>query len=302
MTTPNYTNFDSANPSGTQTPTAYAVSDLDNLKALRDAILTGRVGGFVMSRTTGTGPDAARPQYITWTNGALAFRSNATWGGTGNWQITSIAWEYTADSGGEWKSLGTAQANTYDGSNNITSTTNSGGVFTLFIEVWTKLLKLMYDFYTGHAGTAVGSAHSGVGTIASQAANSVALTGGTMSGVAIDNSNVGETTPALGRFVRVKEKYVDLGTTSPTLDWNAGSCFKYAPGSGSTTTITHSNKPGANQYQGVMIMAVGWGSVTSLTHGITWVGGTPTFKTGTGVDWIGVWCADNGTIYGSKTS
>jgi hypothetical protein len=70
MPTPAHTDFDNVNPQSSQTPAAFATSNMADLKALRDAILSGRIEGFVQTRTNGTGT-ANQPQFVTWLNAAL---------------------------------------------------------------------------------------------------------------------------------------------------------------------------------------------------------------------------------------
>lgn len=158
MPTPAYTNLDSNKPSGSDSPTTYATDNIANIRALRDMVITGRAAGFVQSRTTGTGPDASRPQYLTWLNSTLqiGFRMKSTWGGTGNCQQTSVEWEWTNDNGSSWTTLGTAQANTFDSSDNITATTNSGGFVALVMEIWTKVLRLFSQISIDATNSRVG--------------------------------------------------------------------------------------------------------------------------------------------------
>lgn len=160
MPTPAYTALDSNKPVGTSSPATYATDNLNNIRALRDMATLARAAGFLQYRTTGTGPDASRPQYIEWINSTLqvGLRMKMTWGGTGNYQVTSCEWEWTNDNGSSWTTLGSAQANTFDASDNITGTTNSGGAITLVFELWAKLLRHMNDT-SMHGGTtpAVGS-------------------------------------------------------------------------------------------------------------------------------------------------
>ena len=193
MPTPAYTNLNSNKPAGTDSPTTYATDNLNNVRALRDMVITGRAAGFIQSRTTGTGPDAARPQYITWLNSSLqiGFRMKSTWGGTGNCQQTSVEWEWSNDNGSSWTTLGTAQANTFDSSDNITATTNSGGFVSLVMEMWTKLLRLVgaikIDAATSNVGIGaaptkkldveIGSANNGVRVISTGSGGGAAAVG-----------------------------------------------------------------------------------------------------------------------------
>lgn len=207
MPTPAYTELDSNAPDGTTAPGTYTSKDLANVRALRDMAIAGRASGFIQSRTTGTGPDAARPQRITWLNATLTigFRVEFVWGGTGNYQPTSVEWSWSNDNGASWTVMGTAQANTFDGSDNITATTNSGGFSAILLEVWTKCLRVVAGVAAHIAAT--GTAVHGLGSMSTQAASAVAVTGG-----AIDGTALGATTPANVDATRVREKANDYGT------------------------------------------------------------------------------------------
>lgn len=266
MTTPAHTDFDSNNPQGSQAPTPAMSSALGNDRSLRDMILTGRVEGFVQSRTTGTGPDATRPQLVTWYNSSLGigFRWNITWSG---FQIASVLEEWTNDSAATWTAVNSAQANTYDASNDITASTNAGGWVTMFFEVWTKVLKVASDF-AGHIAS-TGTAVHGLGTIATQAANAVALTGGSLNGVTI-----GASTRAAGDFTRITE---DLNTYAPgagagvAVDWGKGGAVITTNG---TNAITFTGIPSSG-LAGVYIEIDNLNNVTwpaSVDFGL---GGTP---------------------------
>lgn len=201
MPTPAYTEFDNAGPDGTSgTGTTYTGTDLANIMAMRDSAIGGRVKGWIQSQTTGTGPGADRPQFKTWLNAGLllGFRMNTTWGGTGTFQLSSVQWEWSNDNGASWAVMGAAQANTYDGSDNITATTNSGGFSTIVMELWTKLLRTLSTVTTHIAAT--GAAVHGLASMSTQAASAVAITGGTVNG-----TPVGDTTRARGSFTRVAE-------------------------------------------------------------------------------------------------
>lgn len=211
MPTGSYTNLDSNKPSGSDTPTAFANDTLANVRALRDMVVTGRVAGFVQSRTTGTGPDAARPQYLTWLNSTLSlgFRMKSTWGGTNNCQQTSVEWEWSSDNGSTWATMGTAQANTFDSNDNITDSTNSGGFVSLVMELWTKVLRLVLAIKTN------ASNHVGIGTSAPGATFEVkhsSANGG-------DPETTGSTqTYGIGRF-RYGNGALDIGGYANGTTW-----------------------------------------------------------------------------------
>lgn len=217
-----YVEIDSAAPAGSSNPTTYSGKDLDNVRALRDLAITGRVPGWIQSRAQGTGPGVDRPQFITWLNATLSigFRMNITWGGTGNYQQSSVQWQWAAagDYPNTWTNMGAAQANTWDANNNITATTNSGGAFSLVLEVWTKALKVIADLaaHVAAAGTAV----HGLGNMSTQAKTAVDIDGG-----AIDATAIGDSTRARGSFTRVAEDvniYTPGAGAGVNIDWAKG--------------------------------------------------------------------------------
>lgn len=247
MPTPAYVELDSNKPDGANSPTVYSGDDLANVRSLRDMAIAGRAKGFVQSRATGTGPDATRPQLITWLNATLSigFRLNITWSG---FQATSIQWEWSNDNGGSWTAMGSAQAQTFDASNNITATTNSGGFFGILLEVWTKVLKAVSDLAAHVAAT--GTAVHGLGTMSTQAASAVAITGG-----AIDGTPVGATTPKDVDATRIREDFHDYGAiangATVTLELNKYAHFAFTPSSttSDTVTIAVSGAPANNKSQ-----------------------------------------------------
>lgn len=278
MTTPTHTDFDSANPQGSQSPTGYATSDLANQRALRDMIIAGLVPGFIETRTNGTGT-ANQPQFITWYNSALGigFRWNITWT---TFQPTTIREEWTNDSGVSWTPIegsGTPTLSdmvlTYDGSDNITGSTNFGGMVTVLMEHWAKLLRVVSGLaaHIANSGTAV---HS-LGTMSTQAASAVAITGG-----AIDGTDAGNTTRGKGSFTRVVE---DLNTYTPGA--GAGVAVDWAKGGSTITTngtnaITFANVPAGMAGHAIYIdnlnnvtwpgtMSWGLGGVPSIAGAVT---------------------------------
>lgn len=307
MPTPAYTDFDSNVPAGADSAADYAVDDLANQRALRDMVITGRVKGFVQSRTTGTGPDATRPQYITWMNSSLAigFRMKSTWGGTGNYQQTSVEWEWSNDTGGSWTSMGTAQANTFDASDNITASTNSGGFITLVMELWTKVLRGVASLASHTAAT--GTSVHGLGSMSTQAASGVAVTGGSING-----TTVGLTTPAAVRATRVAEAFTDLGSIADagtaTMDLSLGSHFAMTPSSTTshTMTVAVSNPPASGQSQGFIFEIINGrrsaDAKITWPAAFKWVGGSATRPLDTALELSGrnlfsAVVRDGGTTY-----
>jgi hypothetical protein len=246
-----HVDLDSNNPVGTQTPAAYATSDLANLRALRDMIIVGLVPGFVQTRTQGTGPDVQRPQFLTWNNATLniGFRWNITWTG---FNPTTVQEEWQNDGVPNWLAVGAAQVNTFDASNNITASTNSGGHVNLIFELWGKVGKVVSDFATHIAAT--GTAVHGLASMAIQAASAIAVTGGN-----IDGTVLGATTPEKADTKRVREvidnggaatAVANAGTYTP--DLALAGYFKVQPSATLADTITiaaPSNAPSASRTQ-----------------------------------------------------
>lgn len=300
MPTPAYTEFDSNKPDGSTSHTTYATDDLNNVRGLRDMAMGMLAKGFVQSRTTGTGPDAMRPQFVTWLNATLlvGFRWKLTWGGTGNWQVTSVEMEWSNDNGGTWTSVRTAQANTLDGSGNITASTQSGGGWTMFLELWGKVVKVVSDFAAHIAAT--GTAVHGLGDVSTQTSSAVNFTGGTAKGVTLGGTGAGEA--KLATVAAVRETFNDYGTivtgNTCTVELDKyGASRIQAPASGSFT-VAFSGVPASGFVEGHVIEAVNWGVITpTLPANKRWSGGVqPTF-TASGVDIIRVYTRDNGANY-----
>lgn len=288
MPTPAHTDFDSANPQGSQTPTAFSTSALNNDRAGRDLIIAGLVPGFVQSRANGAGT-ANQPQYITWYNSALGigFRWNLTWT---TFQPTSVQEEWTNDSGATWTAVGAAMVLTYDGSDNITASTVHGGFVNVLLEVWAKELRLVSGLAAHIAAT--GTSVHGQGTLSTQNANAIAVTGGTING-----TSVGLTTPALSRFLRVLEAFVDLGAigagATATMDLSAASHFAMTPSATTADlmTIAVSNPPASGQTQGFMFEIINGrrsaDAKITWPAAFKWVGGSATRPLDTALELAG---------------
>lgn len=266
MTTPAHTDFDSTKPSGASTPTVFTTDTVNNLIAARDMIIDGKVKGFIQSRTNGTG-SANQPQFLTWYNSALGigFRWNITWTG---FQLTTVTDEWTNDSAASWTAIG-AQANTYDGANNITASTVSGGFATLLMEVWTKCLKVVSDFATHAAAT--GTAVHGLGTAAVANLASMLITGTST----FNGASVGDTSPPTVDSKRVRETFHDYGGplangATVTIEWDKYSFAAFTPSAtaADTVTIAFSGSPAAGLGQGVTLEIIN--GLRSADGKITW--------------------------------
>lgn len=304
MPTPAYTDANWNKPAGSDTPTVFSGDTLTAVRALRDMAIAGRVAGFVQSRTQGTGPDVARPQYIAWYSAALGigFRKKITWT---SYKPTTVEWEWTNDSAASWTSMGAAQVNTFDASDNITASTNSGGFVTLVHEIWAKALKVVADLAAHIAGTGTGV--HGLGSMSTQAASAVAITGGTANALAL-----GATTPADADATRIREKFNDYGSIGAggtvTLELDKYSHFSFTPHAttSNAVTIALSGVPASGRSQVFTLEIInGQRSADSLITwpaAFKWIGGAAVRPVDTSLEAAGrniftVVTRDGGTRY-----
>lgn len=276
MATPSYTHFDSANPQGSQTGPNAIISMLNNLVALRNQEFTGKVKDHVFERANGSGT-ADDPQYFYWKNATTSvwFRATNTWS---SGKLTSQTWDWSNDAGSTWASVFAADSNTFDANYNITASTQGNSIAVFLWEAIAKVRKVIADLATHIAGT--GASVHGLGTMSTQAASAVAVTGGTINGTA-----VGGSTPAAADATRIREAFVDAGTIAgggtATLDWSVASHFALtAPTSTSSFTIAFSNLPASGKTQGILIEIIngqrsGGGTITYPANA-KWLGGVAT--------------------------
>jgi hypothetical protein len=259
---PAYTEFDSANPQASQAPTPFSTSALNDLRALRDGVITGRIPGWVQSRVTGTGPGVDRPQRLYWMNATLSigFKMQMTWGGTGTVQPLTVGWFWT--SGADWNAtpesavwtqMGSTQSNTFDANDNITVTTFSGGITTLIFEIWAKCLRVVAGLATHVAAT--GTSVHGLGS-----ASTASLTAMAIAGTSSFNGStgVGNSTAVPVDATRVRENFVDLGAigngATATMNASLYGHFAMTPSAtlSHTMTVAVSNPPAAGKSQTIM--------------------------------------------------
>jgi hypothetical protein len=235
-----------------------------NQLALRDSVIMGRVPGWTMTVSGGT---AEEPTYRLWTNTANTnqiLRAQYTWA---SGYISVVTWTYsTTGSGGTFDAVAT-ETITRDGSENQTTSTNAS-MLSWFYE-WVGKFKALRALFTAHNGGAVGTYHSGIGTIASQAANSVTITGGSVNGTA-----VGTSTAAEGLFTRAAEQfntYTPGSGASQAIDWAKGGSTLTNSGS---NTLTFSNVPASRVATHALYVTVF--NSTTFPAAVTWgLGGKP---------------------------
>lgn len=229
-----YTQFDSANPTGAQTGPNVVVSTLNNLIALRNSILSGKVKDFVFERVNGTGT-AADPQYFYYKNSLtnIWFRATNTWTAGA---LTSQTWEWSDDAGGTYAAMHGADAVTYDADKNITAGSIGSSMIVIALEALAKAKKLITDLAAHIAGTGTGV--HGLGSMATQAASGVAITGG-----AVNGTTIGATARSTAEFTRTTEDlntYAPAASAAQAIDWAKGSSKLTTNG---TNVLSFSNVP-----------------------------------------------------------
>lgn len=123
-----------------------------------------------------------------------------------------------------------------------------------------------------------------LGTIASQNATSVAITGGS-----IDGTSFGATTPAAVNASKVSTAVSALGSISGTvsIDCSVANVYTFTPST--ATTLSFTNPPAAGRAQ-VIVLKITNGGAQTITYpsGSKFPGGTAPTLTSAGIDWLGV--------------
>lgn len=276
-----YTAFDPANPTGSQTGSAFATSTLANFLTLRDAILAGRMTpSWTMTASGGT---AERPATRTWSDGGTRrLRATFTYNADG-YRVDSIAWDYSTNSGSLYESMGTSESWTFDGSLNVTATTASSWLSTWLHELWAKFLSLRAT-YNAHAASS--SAHS-MGSIATQSAASVAITGGSVTNVTLE-------------YNTARGKIVNLGniTGSVAIDWSLGDFF-YGTVTG-ISTLSWSNLPSGKAGSVTLELTNPGAFSVTWPSGVKWPGALAPSRTASGVDLYEFVCRDGSIVRGAQ--
>lgn len=287
-----YGTFQSGKPDGSvDTGPNVSINARRNLLALRDAILMGQMQGFAFSKTDGSGT-AEQPQYFLWTNGTIILRATNTWSAAGvtSGNLTQQVWELSTNSGSSYDAICT-QTFSYDGSANLTATTNAGGLLSWFLMYLARIKKVITDLAAHTAAT--GTSVHGLGSMSTQAASSVAITGGSA-----NNTAIGASTPNTGDFTRANES---CGTETVS-GVNAGVTVSWAVGASTmtnngTNALTFSNVPAAGRMATRAIRVSNLNN-TTFPAAVTWgAGGKPSIST---TCWVTMWTVDGGTtVYAS---
>jgi hypothetical protein len=242
----------------------------------------------VLFRSSSTGSPTTtvdQPAYWFFKSGAIWLRGTITWGaGAGtNGNPTQIVWDLSSNTGSDYTS-GTGgnictQGFTWDATTGaLTATTGAGGAGSWLMGLLGKykVLKAAYD-----AHVASSTAHS-AGTMSTQAASAVAITGG-----AVSCTYEREASNSLGATI----------TGSTAINWQAGGYFTGTI-TGAGGTFTHTNLPnGVVGY--VTLLITNAGVATTLLAGVKWSGAAVPAFTASGKDLVTLLCADGATVYGS---
>ena len=256
MATPAYTALDVTKPAIGNVRSTDIAAMLANTIDLRDGIITGRIPGFTLT----TASNVEEPAWRQWANGAYVLRATYTYS---SGYVTQVVWSWSNDTYATNATIATETA-TY------TSTHQTGGANSSLLSwlyEWIGKLKDLRTLYTAHAAATGTSAH-GLGTMSTQSASSVAITGGAF------NGTVGATTPAEGLFTRASEQY---NTYTPgsgaaqALDWAKGGSSMTNNGA---NTVSFTNVPASRVATHVLYCTVF--NSTTFPAAVNWgLGGKP---------------------------
>jgi hypothetical protein len=267
------TAFDETKPAGNQTGPSFAASANANDTALRDACLMGLAEGFDLTVSGGT---AGQPALFYWKKSTTWLRATPTWGsGAGkDGNIVSMAWDLSTNSGSSYDAIGTT-ALSFDTSGNLTTATGVSGWVAWLWGLMGKAYKLAADLAT-HVALTGSSAH-GLGTISTQAASAVAITGGSAS------------------LTYEREAKVAKGNVagSTAIDWAAGG-LQTLTVTGSSAALTWSNLPSG--VVGYLTLDVANGAIATSLFTAQKPGGTALSWTNPGRDVVTLMCHDGATV------
>lgn len=279
-----YTPFVTTTPTTSgQTRQQIVDSSRNNLLALRDAIVAGRVAGWNLSVSGGS---AEEPSIRLWSSGTDRIRATHTYAAG---FITQIVWEYSSNSGGAYDAICTETV-VYDGNSNQTSGNNSSALSWLW--EWIGKLKALRTLYTAHAAATGASVH-GLGSMSTQAAGAVSVTGGTING-----TTIGGTTQAMGTFLSAREKHIGVTFAAPTttIDWATGGSFDFTATGSGAVTLAFANLPATGLGVSITVDVTNGGLRTwTYPAAVKWAGGVAPTLTSSGRDILGFMTRDGGT-------
>lgn len=271
MTTPAFTHIDVTKPTVAGTRQVGIDATRNNGAALVYYITCGRATGWTLS----TASNVEEPAWRMWANGVERLRGTYTYS---SGYVSQVVWEWSNDSAVSWATLFTETC-TY---NSTHQTAGNNSSLLSWLYEWVGKFKDLRTLFTAHNGGAVGTYHSGVGTIAAQAASAVAITGGSIKGTTIGGTGANEAVN--GKFTAANEKYAGdvSGTTAFTLDLSLGTWFRISPTGNYTVAV--SNAPASGWANVILLEVVNGASKTLTASGFTgsWgAAGAPTFSANT---------------------
>lgn len=275
-----YPDYQPSQPDGSaDNGAAFNADLLRNEKALRDATIALMFPGFAFSIVEGTG-DARRPQYMYWKQGtggsAPWVRATITWGTSAGekYNPTAITWSQSPDGGSSWEQMA-APAFTYDSNGNLTAVTSGASAITLVLALLGQFWRHV-DTYTTHAASS--TAH-GAGTMSTQNASAVAITGGNLK--ATKQQGV--------------EKALGSKSAAFDIDCNDGHFFTLTV-TGASAAATFINKPASGVYHAFHVRVVNGGLATDLFPGATTPGNAALGLSSSGTDDVFGYIYDGSTV------
>jgi hypothetical protein len=285
-----YTPFSSTTPTITQTRQQIVDSSRTNLLALRDAIMIGRVAGATLSTLGGTAEEPAQRIFASGTD-----RWRASYSYVGGF-VSQVVWEYSSNSGGNYDVICT-ETSVIDIAGNTTSGTNQSLVSWLY--EWMGKFKSLRTQFFAHVAS-VGTAVHGLGTMSTQNASAVAISGGTINGTPIGGS-----VRAIGNFLSAREQHVSVAFAAPTtIDWSLGGSFDFTASGSGAVTLAFANLPIATIATAITVDITNGGLRTwTYPAAVKWPGGIAPTLTASGRDVLQFYTRDGGTtIHGMLAS
>ena len=283
-----YGAFDKTKPAGTDLASAFPGNINTNEVALRDMAAMGQAAGYDYSVSGGTAEEPATLFFKQGTGGSAHWlRATLSWS---SGRITQIVWDKSINGGTDYTTAPggsiCTQVFSYDGSGNLTTATNAGGVVSLLIYLLGKV-KSVFSTLTTHTGT-TGTGVHGLGTMSTQAASAVNITGGTV-----------QVTWVSYNFSR--GGLVNLGNFSGTvnLDWSAGDTF-YGTCVG-VTTFTESNRPSGLAGSITLDLTNPGAFAVTWPAAWKWPAGVAPTRTASGVDLYEAFCRDGTTVHAAQS-
>lgn len=264
-----FTDFDPAQPDGSTDNGAAALADIrNNDGALRAYVLLALFWGYAYAQSGGT---AAQPTTIKLTKGTTTLRLTLTWGTTGGEanQVKTIVPEISTDSEATWAAVGGTITNTFDSGGELTATSGGGGFLSKLWSLWGLVRKAISDLAAHVAATGTGV--HGLGSMSTQSASAVAITGGTV------DATLGSVTPNVVIAKQYRGTALSPAATSGAIavDTTTQDTSIHAINGNSTITLSVPTLAADRvQYYTLMVYCSG-GPFTVNWGNVSWFGAAP---------------------------